>query len=50
MRRFTEEDEIYIKRLIEWITEHADYGDIDELCKELHVPEYWFEHFYEFEM
>lgn len=40
-------DEIFITRLIDWITSHADYGDIDELCKELNVDVDWFEEFYE---
>ncbi len=38
-----------IKRLVKWITENAEYGDIDELCEELKVPTEWFERFYEWE-
>lgn len=45
----TARDEIYIKRLIEWITDHADYGDITELCDMLKVDEEWFDQFYEWE-
>ena len=44
-----ERDEINIRRLIEWITANADYGDITELCEELGVPEDWFGQFYEWE-
>ena len=40
-------DEVFVKRLIEWITNHADYGDITELCNELKVSEDWFAQFYE---
>lgn len=42
-------DEIYIRRLIEWITDHTDYGDITELCNMLNVDEEWFDQFYEWE-
>ena len=42
-------DEINIRRLIEWITNNADYGDITELCEKLKVPVDWFEQFYEWE-
>lgn len=42
-------DEVNVCRLIEWITNHADYGDITELCEELKVPVDWFEQFYEWE-
>ena len=38
-----------IKRLVAWIVDNADYGDIDELCDELDVDPNWFEQFYEWE-
>ena len=47
--RLTGLDIIYIKRLIEWITDHADYGDIYELCDELKVSPDWFDQYYEWE-
>lgn len=43
----TGRDIVHIKRLVEWITNHADYGDIDDLCRQLNVPEDWFEQFYD---
>lgn len=43
----SQRDKVFIERLIEWITSHADYGDITELCEELKVSEDWFEQFYE---
>ena len=39
-------DEINIERLIDWITDHADYGDIIDLCTQLGVDEEWFDRFY----
>lgn len=45
----TGRDITYIKRLIDWITDNADYGDITELCDELKVDEDWFARFYEWE-
>ena len=42
-------DILQIKNLIEWITNHADYADIDELCKELKVDPDWFGQFYSWE-
>lgn len=35
----TSRDEIFIKRLVEWIINNADYGDISELSEELNVDE-----------
>ena len=43
----TYEDERNIRNLIEWITDHADYNDITELCEQLDVDEYWFGNFYD---
>ena len=43
----TQRDEEFIKRLVEWITYHANYNEFTELCDELNVPEYWLEQFYE---
>ena len=43
----SERDEEFVRRLIDWITNNADYEDIDDLCKQLGVPTEWFEHFYE---
>ena len=40
-------DESQVRRLIEWIVENADYGDISELCEEIGVDEFWFSQFYE---
>ncbi len=42
-----ERDEVNIQRLVEWIVNNADYGDITELCEELNVPEEWFGQFYD---
>lgn len=45
--QLTGRDITFIKRLIKWIVNNADYGDITELCEELNVDEYWFSRFYE---
>lgn len=45
--KMTGRDITFIKRLVEWITLHADYGDITELCEELNVDEMWFGRFYD---
>lgn len=42
-----ERDFIHVQRLIEWIVNNTDYGDITELCNELNVPEEWFAQFYD---
>lgn len=44
--KMTGRDITFIKRLIKWITDNADYGDISELCEELNVDEEWFSRFY----
>lgn len=46
----TKFDKLQIKKLIDWITDHADYGDIDELCNELDVDVDWFDQFYDWEV
>lgn len=43
----TQRDEEFVRRLVEWITNNASYGDFTELCEELNVPECWLEQFYE---
>ena len=45
----TGRDALYIKRLIDCITDHVDYGDIVELCDILKVDIDWFEQFYEWD-
>lgn len=45
--RFIGLDITYIKKLIKWIVDNAEYGDISELCEELKVDEEWFDQFYE---
>lgn len=45
----TGRDVFFIKKIIEWITNHIDYEDIDELCSELNVDVCWFKQFYEWD-
>lgn len=46
----TGRDETQVRKLIEWIVDNADYGDISELCDEIGVDEIWFSQFYEDEI
>ena len=34
-------DVVFIKRIVKYITDNVDYGDITELSEKLNVDEYW---------
>ena len=38
-----------VQKLVDWITDNAEYGDIDELCRKLDVDLEWFDQFNDWE-